>query len=132
MRGLAAAALVVVAAAIPGHARAGTIDLRIAFRAQESSPPRILVLTCANGSARGTVRDPAGACRRLQRLGNGAFAPTKRGVACTEIFGGPSTAVVTGRFLGRPLWVRLRRDNGCEIDRWQRVAFLLPRPANPS
>ena len=132
MRVLAAAALVVAAAALPGLARAGSIDLRIAFRAQERSSPRILVLTCANGAARGTVGDPAGACRRLQRLGKGAFAPTPPGVACTQIFGGPSTAVVTGWFLGRPLWVRLRRDNGCEIDRWQRVAFLLPRPANPS
>jgi hypothetical protein len=132
MRALVATAVVAAAATFPGVALAGVIDLRIAFRAQEGSPPRLLVLRCAEGAAHGTVRDPAAACRRLQRLGSHTFAPTPRGVACTQIFGGPSTAVITGQYLGRTLWVRLRRDNGCEIDRWQRVAFLLPNPASPS
>jgi hypothetical protein len=132
MRALVATAIVAAAAAVPGVAVAGVIDLRISFRAQEDSPPRVLVLRCAAGAAHGTARDPAGACRRLQRLGNRAFAPTPRGVACTQIYGGPSTAVISGRYLGRTLWVRLRRDNGCEINRWQRVAFLLPNPASPS
>jgi hypothetical protein len=132
MRALVPAALVVAAAAFPGLALGGLIDLRIAFRAQEGSTARVVVLRCADGSAHGTVADPAAACRRLQSLGTRAFAPTPRGVACTQIYGGPSTAVVTGSYLGRSLWVRLRRDNGCEIDRWQRVAFLLPRAASPS
>ena len=74
---------------------------------------------------------PATACARLQRLGPAAFRPTPPNAACTEIYGGPSTARITGTFFGSPLWVRLSRSNGCEIARWQRVAFLLPRPAAP-
>jgi hypothetical protein len=131
MRALVAAALVVAAAALPAQALGGLIDLRIAFRAQAGSPPRVLVIRCAEGTARGTVTDPATACRRLQALGRRAFAPTPRNVACSQIYGGPSTAVVTGSYLGFPLWVRLRRDNGCETARWERVAFLLPRTASP-
>jgi hypothetical protein len=107
------------------------ISLRVAFRADEGSPRVVRTLSCAP-SARGTVPRPADACRRLRRLGDRAFAPTPRSAACTEIFGGPSSAIVTGSFLGHRLWARLRRDNGCEIARWTRVSFLLPPPAAPS
>ena len=119
-----------VALALPGAAAAGTIDLQITYRDDETASPRSLTLRCGAFPS-GTVRQPAEACRRLRRLGERAFAPTPPGAACTEIFGGPSRAVVTGSFLGRRLSVRLRRDNGCEIARWQRVSFLLPRPAAP-
>jgi hypothetical protein len=67
----------------------------------------------------------------LQQLGDDAFRPVPTETACTAISGGPSTARVSGIYFGRPIWVRLRRDNGCEIERWQRVAFLLPPPSSP-
>lgn len=123
-----------VAAAAPAtasaSASAGLIDLRIRFQADATAAPQRFTLRCTD-RATGTVPRPAVACARLQRLGDGAFRPTPPRTACTEISGGPSTARVTGIYLGRPIWVRLRRDNGCEIARWQRVAFLLPPPAAP-
>ena len=122
--------LVLVCAAFPTTASAGLIVLKIEFRADAGSKPRVLTLRCAE-KATGTVRNPAAACARLQHLGRGAFRPTPPNTACTEIFGGPSTARITGSFLGFPLWVKLSRSNGCEIARWQRVAFLLPQPASP-
>ena len=121
---------VVACAVLPASASAGLIALRIEFRADGGSQPRILTLRCA-AKASGTVPNPAAACERLQRLGRAAFRPTPPDTACTEIFGGPSTAKITGTFLGAPLWVKLSRTNGCEIARWQRVAFLLPRPGSP-
>ncbi|MCY7302435.1 MAG: subtilase-type protease inhibitor [Thermoleophilia bacterium] len=129
-RRLLAPLLVVVCAAFPTAASAGLIALKIEFRADAGSKPRVLTLRCA-AKATGTVRSPALACARLQRLGRAAFRPTPPNMACTEIYGGPSTARVTGLVLGFPLWVRLSRTNGCEIARWQRVAFLLPWPASP-
>jgi hypothetical protein len=45
---------------------------------------------------------------------------------CTEIYGGPDVARVTGRFRGRPIWVQFQLRNGCEISRWKRVQPLLP------
>lgn len=122
--------LVLACAALPANASAGLIALRIDFRADADAAPRILTLRCGE-RVTGTVPRPAAACRRLQQLGPGAFRPTPPGTACTEISGGPSTARITGIYFGRPLWVRLRLDNGCEIARWQRVSFLLPRPAPP-
>jgi hypothetical protein len=52
--------------------------------------------------------------------------PVPATTACTEIFGGPMVAIVTGKVDGRRVWVKLRRHNGCEIDRWNRNWFLVP------
>ena len=130
LRHLLALLAVVACAAFPAAATAGLIALKIEFKAAAGSEPRVLTLRCA-AKATGTVRNPVAACARLQRLGRQAFRPTPPNTACTEIYGGPSTARITGTFLGFPLWVKLGRGNGCEIARWQRVAFLLPQPASP-
>ena len=122
--------LAALAVTAPATASAGLIDLRIRFQADATTAPRHFTLRCAD-RATGTVPHPAAACVRLRRLGDGAFRPTPPRTACTEISGGPSTARVTGIYYGRRIWVRLRRDNGCEIARWQRVGFLLPPPAAP-
>ena len=57
--------------------------------------------------------------------GRGIFAPTPPGAACTQIYGGPQQAVVTGTLAGSRVWARFMRRNGCEIGRWNRVTFLL-------
>ena len=89
---------------------------------------RFFTLRCGTRST-GTVPRPAVACSRLRTLGESAFRPTPPDMGCADIWGGPSTARVTGTYLGRRLWVRLRLVNGCEIARWHRVGFLLPPPA---
>jgi hypothetical protein len=33
---------------------------------------------------------------------------------------------VAGTVDGKRVWTRLRRDNGCEIARWDRLRFLIP------
>src|SRR5688572_17055799 len=53
------------------------------------------------------------------------FEPTPADVACTEIYGGPGTARVTGQLEGRPIDVRFSRNNGCEIARWDALEWLL-------
>ena len=96
--------------------------LRIAVRANPTAPARITTLRC--NPAGGTVPDPAAACRRLLAAGRAIFAPTPPGTACTMIYGGPQEAVVTGTLRGAKIWARFRRRDGCEIARWNRVAFL--------
>lgn len=53
------------------------------------------------------------------------FEPVPDDVACTEQFGGPETATVSGTLDGRPVDARFARHNGCEIARWEKVAPLL-------
>ena len=48
-----------------------------------------------------------------------------RDKACTQIFGGPETATISGEVDGKPVDARFSRSNGCEVARWQAVSALL-------
>jgi Subtilisin inhibitor-like len=76
---------------------------------------------------RGSVPRPAAACRAVSAAGRASFRPVPPDTACTEIYGGPAVAVVTGRLDGRRVWARFTRENGCQIERWQRLVPLLGR-----
>jgi hypothetical protein len=87
-----------------------------------AGPDRVWTLACAPPA--GTLPGRVRACTRLARLAS-PFAPTPKNVACTEIYGGPQTAEVRGFFRGKRVRARFNRTNGCEISRWNRIAFLL-------
>ena len=53
------------------------------------------------------------------------FAPIRKDLVCTEIYGGPQQAVIAGRYEGRRVWALLAARNGCEIARWKRLGFLV-------
>jgi Subtilisin inhibitor-like len=91
---------------------------------REHSPKRTYTLTCA--PVGGTLPHSQSACARLAML-RSPFAPTPAQTACTQIYGGPQEAFVSGRFRGRLIHSSFNRRNGCEIDRWNRVAFLFPQ-----
>ena len=74
----------------------------------------------------GTLPRREAACHELSRVGWRAFAPVPADTACTEIFGGPQIAIVSGRVDGHRVWARLSRVDGCQIARWKRVPSLLP------
>jgi hypothetical protein len=73
-----------------------------------------------------TLPDPAGALLAVERFGEDIFFP-KPGPPrlCTQQYGGPQVAVVTGSIDGRPVSVTFRRTDGCEISRWRAMAPLL-------
>ena len=73
----------------------------------------------------GSLPRAARACRLLAPLRR-PFRPVPANVACTDIYGGPETALVTGSFKGRRVRAVFKRTNGCEIARWNRVRFLFP------
>jgi Subtilisin inhibitor-like len=73
----------------------------------------------------GTLPHRATACRRLASLER-PFRNVPKDVVCTQIYGGPQTALVTGRLEARRVRATFNRRNGCEIDRWNRVRFLFP------
>lgn len=73
----------------------------------------------------GTLPRRAEACTRLARMTR-PFARTPKGMACTEVYGGPEEALVWGRLRGYSVRASFSRRNGCEIARWNRVRFLFP------
>lgn len=85
---------------------------------------RTFTLTC--DPAGGDHPDPEAACRALAEAGGvAAFAPVAADMMCTEIYGGPQTARVTGTVDGEPVDTTFSRTDGCEIARWDALAVLL-------
>lgn len=80
-------------------------------------------LTC--DPAGGELPDPAAACAALAAEA-AALEPVPPDTACTELYGGPEQARITGTLDGAPVDASLSRVNGCEIDRWERLLPLLP------
>jgi hypothetical protein len=85
---------------------------------QGPKAPKDLRIACAAG-------DASPACRAAERLKPRDFDPVPDNVACTDIFGGPQTARVSGTLRGERVSATFSRSNGCEIHRWDTVAPLL-------
>ena len=74
----------------------------------------------------GTHPDPKAACRALETNGAAALPAVPKDKACTQIYGGPETATITGTWKGQPVMSRFARNDGCEISRWKLMEGLLP------
>ena len=103
----------------------GPTELRIVVRTGPGDRGRTYSLSCDPPG--GDHPDPEGACLALGRL-KAPFAPVPKGTACTDIYGGPQTARVTGTFRGEPVDAEFSRTDGCQIGRWDaHVALLVER-----
>jgi hypothetical protein len=107
-------------ASAPPPPRAGTaLVVRVdADGPRGSARPEEATVRCREG-------DTSRACRAAEQLTTADFGPPPDNVACTEIFGGPETARITGRLRGEPVSTTLSRSDGCEIHRWEAFAGLL-------
>jgi Subtilisin inhibitor-like len=103
-------------------------SLKITVWPQGYDSAQVRRYTLACKPARGTVPRPARACTTLGRVGAAAFEPVPPDSVCTAIFGGEAKARVRGVVAGVRIEARLNLENGCEIDRWKRVASVVPRP----
>jgi hypothetical protein len=73
-----------------------------------------------------TLPDPAAALAAVEQFGDEIFfVPRRADMMCTQQYGGPQVAVVTGTFHGRPVHTRFSLTDGCEIARWRSLAPLL-------
>jgi hypothetical protein len=61
-------------------------------------------------------------CAALGDMKADVFEPVPGNLACTQQYGGPETAKVTGTFKGRPVDAEFSRVNGCEIARWEKMS----------
>lgn len=68
---------------------------------------------------------PRTACRDLAAAA-AALAPAPTDQLCTQQYGGPQTARISGTYRGRPVDVRLERTDGCAIARWEALGDVLP------
>lgn len=99
-----------------------TDETELAIRVTDGHQERSWSLTC--DPAGGDHPDPEAACRSLADLQD-PFAPLSDDQACTDIYGGPQRARVTGTYRGRQVQARFDRTNGCQISRWDAHAEVL-------
>jgi hypothetical protein len=81
-------------------------------------------LTC--DPAGGDHPDPATACRVLAEAGERSLPPVAKDRACSQVYGGPQTATVSGTWRGQPVLSTFTRTDGCQIGRWNALVGLLP------
>ena len=104
----------------PTEGTALTIDVVAdSAAAEEGADPTTLTLTC--DPAGGDHPQPAEACRALAEAGPDIFEPVPDDQACTMIYGGPQAATVVGVANGKKVNASFSRENGCEIDRWDKL-----------
>jgi Subtilisin inhibitor-like len=122
---IAAVTALAVGVASSREASAKT-SLTIAYWPEGSAGKSVKwILRCEPAS--GTLRRPARACAKLKAGGSKLFAPLSPKVVCTEIWGGPQVARVTGKLRTARVSASFDRTNGCQIGRWNRlVPWLLP------
>jgi hypothetical protein len=99
---------------------AAETDLRISLDLDGpgGKAPREAEVVCEPGT-------DTGPCSRVAELEAADLAPVPPTQPCTEIYGGPATATIVGALHGEPVNASLSRQNGCEIERYERVAPLL-------
>jgi aminoglycoside phosphotransferase (APT) family kinase protein len=111
-----------------GSAPRPDVDLTIRLTEAPGAPEYSfrLVADAAGATAGSTLPDPAAALEALRLHGEETFFPQPGPPRlCTQQYGGPQVAVVTGRFRGRAVQTRFSRTDGCEIARWRSMAPLL-------
>ncbi len=79
----------------------------------------------------GSLPNAQAACDRLDALG-GPLGPVPHDQMCTELYGGPQSARITGTWHGRHVDDSYTRNDGCQAARWQRMEPVLPAPGRMS
>lgn len=111
--------------AAPG---AGNAELAIMVKPSRAEPAVNYTLVCKDGIPVAESQHPnaAAACTALKN--NAALlspAPRGKDVACTEQYGGPQQATVTGIVDETPVNASFSRTDGCEIGAWDAAKDVL-------
>jgi hypothetical protein len=104
----------------------GLADLTLTIDYDGTGPqaPKEVEVRCAE------AQDSA-LCTAVGQLDAKDFEPTPPMTACTQQYGGPETARVSGTLRGEPIDARFSREQGCEIARWDTVVVALDRNPIP-
>ena len=109
----------------PAAESGGTVNTELTIVSDDGAgKTETWTLTC--DPAGGTHPDPEAACAALSAKGTTAMPAVAKDQMCTQQFGGPQKATITGTWKGEAVNASFSRTNGCEISRWQSLKGLLP------
>jgi hypothetical protein len=108
----------------------GEIELKVEYDDGAGGGRRTGELVCRAGEVRtsGTLydgRQAAALCSQARELTELLTTQPDKDRMCTQLYGGPETARVTGTINGKPVDRRFSRTNGCEIADFTAAAGLL-------
>ncbi|MET4095431.1 SSI family serine proteinase inhibitor [Arthrobacter sp. UYCu712] len=106
----------------------GNAELAIAVTPSEAAAPANFTLVCQDGVPAAESQHPGAstACTALKE--NAAIlspAPKAKDTNCTQQYGGPQKATVTGVVDGQPVQVNFSLIDGCEIAAWNAAKAVL-------
>lgn len=112
----------------PAGPGAGNAELAIMLKPSSTETAVNYTLVCRDGlpTAESQHPTPEAACAALKN--NAALlspAPGSKDLACTQQYGGPQTATVTGIVDETPVDAAFARTNGCEIGAWDAAQDVL-------
>lgn len=111
-----------------GPAESPAVDLVVTLLESPGTAPvvRRLVADDAGLRPETTVEDAPAALAAVLEHGESLFFPVRTRLrVCTQQYGGPQRATVTGLFLGREVNAEFSLTDGCRIADWERIAALL-------
>ncbi|UGY92457.1 SSI family serine proteinase inhibitor [Streptomyces gobiensis] len=129
--GIAVTAAFSIAATVPALGcppPAGEHRLTITYKEDKDADEKEYVLRCKPTG--GNHPDAQAACDAVDKAVKGPknpWEPVPEDALCTQIYGGPQTARVTGVWNGQKIKSDFDRTNGCEIARWDTLVPALPK-----
>ena len=116
------------AAPLPSGPGEGNAELAIMVKPSETGTPSNFTLVCVDGvpAAESQHPDAAAACSAVKNdaaLLSPAPRPTDQ--ACTQQYGGPQEATVTGVVDGQAVEATFSLRDGCEISAWNAAKAVL-------
>jgi hypothetical protein len=128
-----AGGVVLIGALSGGHAVAGhrvansTSKLTVVYHATSGSQATFKV-ACLPRSSSGTHPNKKAICAAIAKRGIRLFAPVPTNMMCSQIYGGPQTATITGTVNGRRINSTFSRTDGCQVARWNTAKVLFTFP----
>lgn len=116
-------------AATSGTPGATMADLEVVVVRSPGDPAQRWTLRCSGPDPLpGSTHPTAAAACALVAAHPGVLAPPPRDQLCTQQYGGPEVATVTGTLDGAPVDRRFTRTDGCGIAAWAAAVPLLGAP----
>ncbi len=106
----------------------GNAELAIMVKPSETGAPANFTLVCQNGTPAAESQHPSAATACTALKNNAALlspAPRAKDQSCTQQYGGPQQATVTGVVDGNPVEASFSLRDGCEISAWNAAKDIL-------
>jgi hypothetical protein len=116
------------ASPLPSGPGAGDAELSITVKASKDGKAANYTLVCKGGAAMAESQHPKAAAACASLKDNAAIvnpAEPPKGISCTQQYGGPQVATVTGEVNGTPVETSFALRDGCQIGAWNAAKDIL-------